>query len=186
MATWTRVRPFPRFCFDVEARPGPWGGGDFTFKHMLSLAGGPDEHNIDYLGPGFKARALERWVRPLREPCLVITHNGPRYDLPLLNGTLVKMGLSPLPPLMVSDTYAGLPKRGLAFSASLGNMAKRFGLEQQKGSMGEVDWERVYAGDREALDDLMHYNIGDVFTTLALHRRLSELGLLKAPQRWQP
>ena len=184
MATWRKVTDLPLFCFDVEARPGPWGGGDFTFKSMLSIAGGPDEHNIDYLGPGFKAKALERWVRPLRDPCLVITHNGPRYDLPLLNGTLIKMGLEPLPRLLVSDTYEGLPKRGLAFSASLGNMAQRFKLPQQKGHMSEYDWELVYAGNREALIRLRTYNIGDVHTTLKLRRRLLELGLLSPPQRW--
>ena len=186
MATWRNVRTLPLFCLDVEARPGPWGGGDFTFKSMLSLAGGPDEHNIAYLGPGFKARALERWVLPLRESCLVITHNGPRYDLPLLNGTLMKMGLEPLPHLLVSDTYEHLPKRGLAFSASLGNMARRFKLTHQKGSMSEYGWELVYTGDREALERLRTYNIGDVFTTLKLRRRLLELGLLGPPRVWHP
>jgi hypothetical protein len=153
---------------------------------MLSLAGGSDEHNIDYLGPGFKPKALERWVRPLREPCLVVTHNGPRYDLPLLNGTLLKMGLRPLPKVLVSDTYASLPKRGQAFSASLGNMAQRFKVGHEKGHMGEYDWERVYAGDREALIRHREYNIGDVHTTLALRRRLLELGLLRSPRYWSP
>lgn len=180
------VDPLPIFCFDVEARPGPWGGGDFTFKAMLSLAGGPDEDHINYLGPGFKAKALERWVTPLREPCLVVTHNGPRYDLPLLNGTLIKMGLEPLPRLLVSDTYFGIPKRGLAFSASLGNLAQRFEVEHQKGHMSEVDWEQVYAGDRDALERLRTYNIGDVFSTLALRRKLLELGLLRGPRPWSP
>ena len=73
------------WCFDVEARPGPWGGGDFTFKHLLSIAGGPPVH---YLGPGFSAIELEHFIAPLRRPdeVLVVTHNGPRYDLPFLNG----------------------------------------------------------------------------------------------------
>jgi hypothetical protein len=186
VATWRKVKDLPLFCFDVEARPGPWSGSDFVFRNMLSLAGGPDEHNIDYLAPGFKAKALERWVRPLRESCLVITHNGFRYDLPLLNGSLIKAGLAPLPRLLVSDTFEHLPKRGYAFSASLGNMARRFKLPQQKGSMSEYDWELVYAGDREALIRLQTYNIGDVHATLKLRRRLLELGLLGPPRHWSP
>lgn len=178
--------PLPIFCFDVEARPGPWGGGDFTFRSLLSLAGGPDEDHIDYLAPGFKAKAFERWVRPLRQRCLVVTHNGPRYDLPLLSGTLIKMGLAPLPRLLVSDTYSGLPKRGRAFSASLGNMAQRFGVDHQKGHMSEVDWDEVFAGDRDALERLRVYNVGDVMTTLTLRRRLIELNLLRSPRVWTP
>lgn len=181
-----RTTALPLFCFDVEARPGPWGGGDFTFKAMLSLAGGPDEDHIEYRAPGFRPRTLASWVKPLRKPCLVVTHNGFDYDLPLLNGTLIKMGLPPLPRLLVSDTYAHLPRRGQAFSASLGNLAERFNVGHEKGHMSEYDWELVYAGDRDALERLRVYNIGDVFTTLALRRRLLELGLLGSPSYWSP
>lgn len=179
-------RRFPIFALDIEARPGPWGGGDFTFKSMLSIAGGSDEEHIEYLGPGFKPKALARFVAPLRRGSLVVTHNGPKYDLPLLNGTVMKMGLEPLPRLLVSDTYSCLMKRGQAFSASLGNMAQRFNVEHQKEHFSEYDWELAYAGDRNALDRLRVYNVGDVMTTLALRRRLIELSLLRGPRVWSP
>lgn len=179
-------RKLPIFALDCEARPGPWGGGDFTWRHMLSIAGGPDEEHIEYLGPGFKPKALARFIAPLRRGCLVVTHNGPRYDLPLLNGTMMKMGLEPLPRLLVSDTYANLRKRGHAFSASLGNMAQRFNVEHQKEHFSEYDWELAYTGNRDALDRLRVYNVGDVLTTLALRRRLIELGLLRSPRVWSP
>lgn len=180
----TAWRRAPVFCFDVEARPGPWGGGDFTWKSMLSIAGSLDGE-VSYLGPGFKPKALERFVRPIRDGALIVTHNGPKYDLPFLNGTLMKMGLRPLPPLLVSDTYAHVPRRGQAFSASLGNMARRFGV-QAKGSMSEWDWEQVYSGDKAALERLRDYNIGDVLTTLELRDRLIGLGLLGPAKRWKP
>lgn len=179
-------RKLPVFALDIEARPGPWGGDDFTFRSMLSIAGGPDEENIEYLGPGFKPKALARFIAPLRRGCLVVTHNGPKYDLPFLNGTLMKMGLEPLPRLLIHDTYQHLVKRGQAFSASLGNMAQRFNVEHQKEHFSEYDWELAYAGNREALDRLRVYNIGDVICTLALRRRLIELNLLKAPRVWTP
>lgn len=188
MATWKTVSTLEVFCFDVEARPGPWGGGDFTFKHMLSLAGAysDDRKEVAYLAPGFSAAELEEFVAPLRSGALIVTHNGPRYDLPFLSGTLVKLGLQPLPRLLVSDTYAHLPKRGQAFSASLGNMAQRFGVAHQKGSMSEVEWDAAYHGDPDALAKLETYNKGDVLTTLALRDRLLELGLLGAPRPWVP
>lgn len=185
MATWRTVSERRVFCFDVEARPGPWAGSDFTFRHMLSIAGVFEDdiaHPI-YLGPGFRDRQLERFVRPMKD-CLVVTHNGPRYDLPFLNGTLIRMGLAPLGSVLLSDTYAHIPKRGSAFSASLGNLAQRFDVEQQKGSMSEVDWDRAYNGDREATDKLRTYNVGDCLTTLGLRRKLIELGLLGPPKMW--
>jgi hypothetical protein len=188
MATWTTVSTRRTFCFDVEARPGPWAGSDFTFRSMLSLAGcyEDDPAGMRYLPPGFTASDLEWFVGPFRGNCLIVTHNGPRYDLPFLNGTLIKFGLDPLPRLLVSDTYAHFPKRGQAFSASLGNLAQRFDVEHQKGSMSEVDWDGAYAGEKEALEKLREYNTGDVLTTLSLRKALMEVGLLRSPRMWSP
>jgi uncharacterized protein YprB with RNaseH-like and TPR domain len=185
VATWTTVSNKRVWAFDIESRPGPYGGGDFTFRHMLSIAGGYEGEHVSYLAPGFTAGALEDFISPLRENTLVVTHNGVRYDLPMLNGMMVKLGLTPLPPILVSDTYAHLVKRGQAFSASLGNMAARFGI-QAKGSMGEYAWERVYEGDPEYLEKLRTYNIGDVETTLELRAALIERELLKPARVWRP
>ena len=188
MATWQTVSKRRVFCLDVEARPGPWAGSDFTFRHMLSLAGAYEDdisHPL-YLGPGFSPKSLEKFVTPFRSGALIVTHNGPRYDLPFLSGTLIRLGLAPLPPLLVSDTYAHLPKRGQAFSASLGNLAQRFDVGREKGRMTEVDWDRAYHGDAEALERLREYNVGDVMTTLALRAKLRELGLLGPPRKWAP
>lgn len=186
MATWTVRSEMRVFAFDVEARPGPWAGADFTYRNMLSIAGvyEDDIANPIYLGPGFRDRQLERFVKPLRSNTLVVTHNGPRYDLPFLNGTLIKMGLEPLHRVLISDTYAHLPRRGAAFSASLGNMAQRFEVEHQKGHMSEVDWDLAYSGDKDALAKLREYNVGDCYTTLALRKKLLELGVLGHPRTW--
>lgn len=173
---------------DVEARPGPWAGSDFTFRNMLSLASKTegDAKSIRYVAPGFQAADLEEFIEPLLEPdVIVVTHNGPRYDLPFLSGTRMKLSGKSLPPLRVSDTYAHLPKRGQAFSASLGNLAKRFGVKN-KGSMSEYEWEQVYNGNPDALVHLKEYNIQDVLTTLALRRKLLELGLLSPARIWKP
>jgi uncharacterized protein YprB with RNaseH-like and TPR domain len=187
MPTWKTVSTRRTFAFDIEARPGPWAGSDFTFRNMLSIAGCyADDRVMKYLAPGFTAGQLEDFVSPMREGALIVTHNGPRYDLPFLNGSLIKMGLAPLPRLLVSDTYAHFPKRGQAFSASLGNLAKRFGVEHQKGSMSEVDWDRAYSGDKDALEDLRLYNINDVLTTLDLRAKLMEIGVLRSPKMWCP
>lgn len=171
--------------FDIESRPGPWGGGDFTFRHMLSIAGGYEGERVEYLAPGFTPGALADFVAPLREGVLAVTHNGIRYDLPMLNGMMVKLGLDPLPPLLVCDTYSQLVKRGQAFSASLGNLASRFGI-QSKGSMGEYAWEQVYEGNPEYLEKLRTYNINDVEVTFLLRQELIRRGLLKPARVWKP
>jgi hypothetical protein len=155
---------------------------------MLSLASkvDGDSKSVRYVAPGFHAADLEEFIAPLLEPdVIVVTHNGPRYDLPFISGTRMRLSGKSLPPLRVSDTYAHLPKRGSAFSASLGNMSQRFGAVP-KGSMSEYDWEQAYNGVPEFLTKLRKYNIGDVNATLALRRKLVELGLLGAPRIWKP
>ena len=188
MATWKVVSTRPVWCFDVEARPGPWLAADITAKHMLSLAGcyAGKPKTMAYLAPGFDADDLEEFVTPIREGALVVTHNGFRYDLPFLNGTLIRLGLRPLGSVLVHDTYHHLPKRGRAFSGSLGNMARRFDVGVSKGSMSEYDWDLAYQGDPTALEKLRVYNVGDVKTTLALRKKLMELNLLRPPSRWNP
>jgi len=181
------IPPLPVWCFDVEARPGPWGGGDFTWRSMLSIAAGFEGKPVAYLAPGFLKMELERLIYPIRHnSVLVVGHNAVRYDLPLLAGTLVKLGLEPLTrPILVQDTYLHTLKSGLAYSKSLANMAQRFGISS-KGHMSEVDWEQVYEGNPEALARLKAYNIQDVKVTLALRRVLLERGLLKPPRVWKP
>jgi uncharacterized protein YprB with RNaseH-like and TPR domain len=188
LATWQEASRRPIFCLDVEARPGPWAGSDFTFRHMLSIAGKYTSPIgvMDYVAPGFTPEELELIVAPLRNGAMVLTHNGPRYDLPFLNGSLIRAGLKQLPRLLVTDTYAHLPKRGQAFSASLGNMTKRFGVRHQKGSMSEYDWDLAYQGDPDALARLKKYNTGDVLATIGLRKREVELNLLGPPRWWTP
>jgi hypothetical protein len=153
---------------------------------MLSIAAGFEGKPVAYLAPGFLKYELERLIMPLREGnVLVVGHNAVRYDLPMLNGTLVKLGRPPLGSLLVSDTYAHLVKSDYAYSKSLGNMAERFGI-QAKGSMSEYAWERVYEGDPEYLEKLKRYNIGDVQVTLELRRVLLERGILKPARVWKP
>jgi hypothetical protein len=184
--TWRTVRQGKPWCFDLEARPGPWGGGDFTFRSMLSIAAGFEGESVSYLAPGFRKGKLESFISPLRQGgVLVVGHNAIKYDLPMLNGTLVKLGLEPLTQLLVSDTYAHLVKSDYAYSKSLGNMAERFGIKA-KGSMSEYSWERAYAGDPEYLEKLRAYNMGDVEVTLALRAVLLERGMLKPPRWWRP
>jgi uncharacterized protein YprB with RNaseH-like and TPR domain len=154
---------------------------------MLSIAGKhTDWRDVSYCAPGFDAHELEDFVQPLRNGSMALCHNGPRYDLPLLNGTLIRFGLAPLGRILVTDTYAHLPKRGQAFSASLGNMTQRFGVKYRKGSLSEYDWDLVYNGEPDALERLRKYNVGDVLATIALREKLRELGLLGAPRWWSP
>jgi hypothetical protein len=153
---------------------------------MLSMAAGFEGGPMSYIAPGFLKYELERLILPMREGgILVVGHNIVKYDLPMLNGTLVKLGLPCLPPLLVSDTYLHLVKSDYAYSKSLGNMAERFGI-QAKGSMSEYQWERAYEGDPEYLQRLKEYNIRDVETVLALRAVLLERGMLKPPRRWSP
>ena len=173
------------WAFDVEAAPSAWGGADFTYKRLICAASGRPGAVPHYLAPDFSAAFAEAFFAPLRDPnTLVVAHNA-NYDLDLANGTLVKLGLAPLGPVLVSDTMRHLPRNGYAYSRRLGDMCKRFGVAR-KGEMDPYDWEQVRENDPAALRRLRDYNIGDVRCTLELREVLLARGLLGPPRMWRP
>jgi len=181
-----RTRPLSPVVFDLEAQPGPWAGSDWTYRMMLTGALWTEDTGMTYLAPDFSGEELDAWVQPLRaKGTLVVAHNGDKYDLPLLTGTLLKFGLPMLGTVLLSDTCSHLPKMGSALSRKLGDLSARLDLHNQKGSLGPYEWEAVYERQEWALEALEEYNVADVLATYELWKELNRLGWLGPAKSWR-
>jgi hypothetical protein len=170
---------------DIEAQhAATWGNqydGRIFFGAALRFEDEPD--GMSYLRPHASADEMKLWIQPLYTPnVIVVAHNG-TYDLTGLSGESVRLGLGPLPSVMLSDTLKHGPKVGQMFGRSLGNLCQMYGLID-KGSMSRYDWDAAYRGEQWALDKCREYNINDVDCVLELRKAM--LGILSAPKVWRP
>jgi len=117
-------------CFDMEARPLGWYGGDFTHKEvtMISSAWIDDPEGtmktfILTKRDGSGRKMAEAFLRRYNQADIVVGHYLRGFDLPLLNSTCLDLGLPPLKPIRVQDTKGDLLKlHGL--SKSMENLGR--------------------------------------------------------------
>lgn len=115
-----------------------------------------------------KARDDKRLVTELseiiREADLLVGHNINGFDLPKLNGRLMKYKLEPLGPVRTIDTLQ-LSKRNFMLAYhKLDYLAQFLGI----GSKIRTDfqlWRECVAGDPVALKEMQRYNVMDVLLT---------------------
>lgn len=96
---------------------------------------------------------------------IVVGQNLDVFDVPLLNTRLVQHGFKPYSPVKTIDTLK-IAKKVFKFpSNSLKSLAIYLGCTQKIENEGFNLWKKVMAGDTEALETMLEYNIGDVTTT---------------------
>lgn len=103
----------------------------------------------------------------VREADMVVAHNGQRYDLRVLSARVLALGLEPLGPVQMLDTYL-LAKRDFRLaSLSLGHLAKVLGAPAKQ-SLPFSEWAKAYRGDYVALRKIRQYVRQDVRTLAAV------------------
>ncbi len=118
-----------------------------------------------------KKKMLKGTQALLSEANAVVTYNGDKYDLPKINGELVRYGFSPPPPCTSIDIIRAVKKLGffmnrLAFIGpflGLGNKVKHEGFEL---------WTKVLAGDERAERRMQRYCLRDVALTEQLYLKV--------------
>ena len=96
---------------------------------------------------------------------IVAGQNVKKFDLPLINSRAVYHNFKPYSPVKVIDTLE-IAKKVFKFpSNSLKSLAIYLGCTQKIENEGFNLWKKVMAGDTEALETMLEYNIGDVTTT---------------------
>lgn len=195
---WGKPQRVRVLGFDLENRPSAyWYDGETTSEitafgwkwldekrvRVLLLQPGGEFH--DETGSAWEREAAYAWFREqLCQAGLVYGHNIRRHDLGMLNAALLRLKLSPLPPLRTQDTFKDLPKRqGLSYS--LENLASMYGLGAKR-PLSQPEWEAANRLTPKGVGLARKRVTSDVILQERLRKKLLELGLLKEPRVWRP
>jgi len=177
--------------FDIECLPGHWIGGDYVSKIITAVAwkwidepGGPTSivevlthYDTD---PDDMAAALARCINVAD---IVTGHYIRGFDLPLLNGNLLRANRIPLSPVLAQDTKLDLIKSH-GRSLSQKNLAALIGVDEPKIDVGLFDWEGFNTRTPGFEEKGIERVAGDVTQNIAMRARLLELGWLGPPRTW--
>lgn len=108
----------------------------------------------------------------LHDADVVVTYNGNKFDLPVLNREFLLAGLPPPSPYHSIDLYRVVKKKFNFPSYKLKYVAQALGLTQKVEHEGHELWVGCMAGDTKAWRQMRRYNTGDVITTEELYDRL--------------
>jgi hypothetical protein len=114
---------------------------------------------------------------------MVCGHYIRAFDLPLLNGELLRNGMEPLHPVLALDTKLDLYKAH-GRSKSQKNLAAELGLGEPKVDVSLHEWEDFnsrWGSDAKVIERV----VGDVLQNRALRKALIERGWLGAPNIWR-
>lgn len=178
--------------FDVECRPITYGGGDFTFGQVTAIAsawivrGKPRNIEVVHLDldPRSHRRMLKAFVKRFNEADLVTGHFIRGFDLPVINGSLLREGLHPLTEKLTHDTKNDLLRRKHV-SASQESLGAMLGLEHPKVAMTQQDWYEANTLTNRGIAKTRRRVVGDVKQHVELREQLLERGWLAPPKVWQ-
>ncbi len=178
---------------DIETTPnivytwGKWKQNAIDFvetSHVLSMAyKWFGEEEVQILAQPQFARSYKRnrkddrqlaeaiWAL-LDEADIVVAHNGDKFDLRKLNGRFFVHGLGRPSPYQTVDTKKVSATNFMLYSNSLNDLAKELGFGKKLPHTGKDLWLDCMAGDPEAWDLMMRYNIHDVELLETLYTRL--------------
>ena len=112
-----------------------------------------------------------------------VTHNGDRFDLPVIRGRLYHHGLPQIPPINSIDTLVMAKQAGKHLSCKLAHLTK--GLQFQKMSHAKFPgfalWRECLARNPEAWAEMERYNRMDILSGEALFERLRPFSKVHIP-----
>lgn len=104
----------------------------------------------------------------------LIGHNVQAFDIPLITRRFFHYGLGPVPRFHVIDTLTMAKDTGRGLSNKLAYLTR--GQSEEKSAHGKFPgislWMQYLAGNPEAYQEMMHYNIMDIRSNEALFNRL--------------
>ena len=190
----TKGRDLKILDFDCECRPIAWYGGDFVTKQPTAIAWsvvGSGDVTVRAIGESYDARnVLDEEAAMLYDFCLayddadVVTGHYIRgFDLPLLNGALIRLGMPGLGSKLAQDTKTDLVKSG-GLSKSQENLGAMFELQHPKVSMNTSKWMAANLLLPEGIELTKERVVGDVVQHMELRERMVTEGLLAPPKTW--
>lgn len=189
----TSGRPLRILDFDIEAQPGAWYGGDFVTKRVLAIACSwiieyektEVECRTRYGGKGTTVKMLKWFSRLYDEADIVTGHFIRGYDLPALQGALMRYQLPLLEQKMTQDTKLDMVKAS-GISKSQENLGALYELEHPKVQMNVPLWEDAADLTKAGLARVRERAIGDVEQHVELRAKMLDCGTLGGPKMWLP
>jgi len=173
--------------FDLECKPGHWIGGDYVSKIITAAAWSiGNSKQVTVLThydtePGHIAEAV---AAEILAADLVVGHYIRGFDLPLLNGELLRAGAPPLDQVLTHDTKGDLyPAHGR--SKSQENLSSLLGIKAEKLKVTLEEWEQFNTKDLRGKAVGIKRVKDDVIQNREMRRALLERGWLGPPRVWQ-
>lgn len=170
---------------DIESAPhtafvwGTWDqnvGLDQLKEHGRTLCWAAKwygESKIHYMD---ERKGIERMVRGvhnlLTEADVVITYNGLKFDIPMLNNEFIKLNLTPIPPQKHIDLLRTARSQLKLASNKLAYVARYLKIGSKVQTKGFTLWLGCLAGNTTDWSAMKEYNIGDVTLLEKVYNRL--------------
>lgn len=189
----TSDRPVRILDFDIETIAAGFADPDWVPQKVTCIAWswiGSDEVRVKTCGgsaglyekPAKRQAMLADFLVDYHRADMVTGHNLLRFDLPVLNADIMRLGLPPLGAKLVQDTMR-LPK-SKGFKKGQDNLAGLLETYERKLALDWQQWEAAYRTpgwpvvmDRARSDVIMHKE---------MRALLIERGMLKAATTWRP
>lgn len=182
--------------FDVECRPMAWYGGDWVTKEITAIAwrfvDEPEEATQAWLlapsrtweqHQNKKLRGMKKFLKAFKACDIVTGHYIRGFDLPLVNGTCIRLGLPPLQQKLVHDTKVDLVRMS-GLSKSQENLAAYFEMKHQKEKMNTHLWEIGNSLVEEGRVETLRRVVGDVNQHIEFRQELIKRGALQPTSMW--
>ena len=135
-----------------------------------------------FFEPELRREMLAPFMESFRAADAVLGHNLLRFDLPVLNAELLRLGMEPLGPVMVHDSIRLLKTKG--FKKGLDNMAELLKVPIHKQAMSWQQWEDAY--EQDGWPEVVSRCQSDVEMQIIMYERAREAGWLRPPTLWRP
>lgn len=176
--------------FDTECRPLSYLGNDFTTGEVTAIATAwivkDKARGIKcwLLGENSPLEMAEAFRQMYDEADMVTGHFIRGFDLPVINGMMLDLGLPPLSDKLSHDTKNDLIKRKYV-SASQENLAAELGIRAPKVQMNQHKWRQANRLTPEGIALTRKRVVGDVRQHVQMRQELLRRGWLSGPKLWR-
>ena len=182
--------------FDIECRPIAWYGGDFVTKQPTAIAWkviGSSRLKVAVIGESDRSSLvleeemamIEAFRKAYDDADMVTGHYIRGFDLPVLNGACIRLGLPMLGEKLTQDTKLDFAKRS-GMSTSQENLGAMFELAHPKVGMNTALWARGNMLLPDGIVTTKKRVKGDVRQHIELREKMLEAGVLAQPRNWLP
>jgi DNA polymerase elongation subunit (family B) len=152
-----------------------WIGSDVVESRVCGPAG-------IFGRPERRAKMLKPLLAAIAEADMVTGHNIRRFDLPVIQAEVMRLGLPSLEPVLAQDTIKLRTSKG--FKKGQDNLGRLYRIADEKLALDWQAWQDAY--DEDGWQTIRDRAESDVRMHKQLRTALIEHDYLKGPRTWTP